>query len=334
MNARAWLIWTVSAALPGLLTRNPLYLLIALLAVAVVRSRGAPARSAFPSVSPRLAGAVVAFPTLFNGLIAHSGDTVLVSLPRALPLIGGPVTLEALVFGFTSGLALLTLLAAFAVFNEAVTPYDLVRLAPRFMYRAGVATSIALTFVPQLADSAREIREAQMVRGHRLRRIGDLPPVVLPLLVDSLERAVQLAEAMESRGFGAVGRGRWGRAERAVVLLGLGGLLLGLFLYSFFAEDRRAGLFVLSAGGLALGGVLWRASRGDRRSRYRTETWSRRGRATLLASSTLILVWLALNLFHSTALVYYPYPQASLPPFDPVLGLSLVLLTAPAFASP
>jgi len=52
---------------------------------------------------------VVTFSTFYNALLTHFGSTVLVTLPRALPLVGGPVTLEAAAFGATRGLALWTL---------------------------------------------------------------------------------------------------------------------------------------------------------------------------------------------------------------------------------
>jgi energy-coupling factor transport system permease protein len=118
----------------------------------------------------------------------------------------------------------MALMLLFATFNLAVNQAQILRLTPAFIYEAGLIVSIALTFFPQLMASAKEIREAQLIRGHRIRRIRDMLPFVMALLTTGLERSFQLAESMESRGFGNV------RAlpkmrdvlYKALVLLGLG----------------------------------------------------------------------------------------------------------------
>ena len=56
----------------------------------------------------------------FTALTAHHGTIVLFRLPATWPIIGGPITLEAMLYGLTGGLALITLLLIFATFNVAV----------------------------------------------------------------------------------------------------------------------------------------------------------------------------------------------------------------------
>jgi hypothetical protein len=72
------------------------------------------------------------------------------------------------------------------------------RATPAFLFHAGVIISIAVTFVPQMVLGAKEIRQAQRIRGHRFRGIRDLLPLILPLLARA-QRAIQLAETMEAR---------------------------------------------------------------------------------------------------------------------------------------
>jgi energy-coupling factor transport system permease protein len=125
------------------------------------------------------------------------------------------VTLESLVYGTTRGLALAAVLLILATFSAAVDPYRLVRAAPRFLHRSAVALSIALTFVPQTLAAQREIREAMALRGHRFRGLRDLVPLFVALVAGGLERSIDLAEAMEARGFGAAARPAVGaRANR------------------------------------------------------------------------------------------------------------------------
>src|SRR5512142_1525892 len=114
----AWLFWVVAAALPPLLTRNPLYLSLSLLASWITytalarRSPGAQPWGSFVRF-----GAMLWLLTIpFTMLTVHFGNLVLFSLPTGWPVIGGPITGEALLFGLSSGLSIVALLLAFAAF--------------------------------------------------------------------------------------------------------------------------------------------------------------------------------------------------------------------------
>ncbi len=69
--------------------------------------------------------------------------------------------------------------------------------------------TIALRFIPTLGEEAEKITSAQAARGADfseggpLRRARALVPVLVPLTVGAFRRADELAEAMESRGYGA-----------------------------------------------------------------------------------------------------------------------------------
>ena len=160
------------------LTRNPLYLGLTLLAVAVVyaalgrRSPLAQSWGAFVRFSVMLW--LLSIP--FTALTSHYGTIVLFRLPAAWPIIGGPITLEAMLYGLTGGLALVTLLLIFAVFNVAVDQARLLRMTPGFIHGAGVVTGIAVAFVPQMVTSWQAIREAQQVRGHKARACATCCP--------------------------------------------------------------------------------------------------------------------------------------------------------------
>jgi energy-coupling factor transport system permease protein len=201
----AWFVWAVAAGVAALLTRNPLYLTLIALAAGVVWTAQRHAAQT-PLVAgrglARLALTALTFSVVLNMLFSHSGRTVLIRLPAVLPYIGGPITLEAAVYGLTTGLAILALLLVALAFNAAVDPAQMLRYLPGFLYSAGLVVSIALTFAPQTKRALDEIREAQQVRGHRPRGLRDLPPLVVPLVTTGLENAIGLAEAMAARGFG------------------------------------------------------------------------------------------------------------------------------------
>jgi energy-coupling factor transport system permease protein len=271
---------------------------------------------------------VVAFSTVYNALLTHFGDTVLVTLPRALPLVGGPVTLEAAAFGATRGLALWALFAVVAVLNDVVSPYELVRLTPRFLRSAGLVISIMLAFVPQTIKSLRQVHEAQAIRGHRLRGVRDLTALLVPLMTDSLEKAVQLAEAMEARGYGQISHS--GAKSEILMAGGLSGVLLGWLIEAYWRNGMGWAIIVAGVMALAVGLRLVTA-RASRTTRYRRQTWSARDTLLVASSVAPLAAIIAVTLLDPQALAFYPYPRVTLPPFDARLGLCLALLSAPAF---
>ncbi|MFQ5613195.1 MAG: energy-coupling factor transporter transmembrane component T [Anaerolineae bacterium] len=347
-HSKAVGLWLVAALTPALLTKNPFYLLIAILAVAATyRSldRSGPAAWGW-GLFLRLGLILVAFSVVFNLLSVRAGatklftlpelrfETTLASQPQTVLQLGGPVSLESLVFGLSSGLALLAVLVSFATFNTLVDHYQLLRSAPRFLYQSAIVMSIAITFVPQMLLAQQEIREAQALRGHRFRGIRDLLPLFITLLAEGLERSITLAESMEARGFG--GGPSAATAPRSLLLKSLIALALavlagGAFARSYFPNKTPGGLAMLAGGGLLVV-VLWLIGRGVQRSRYRRELWRRRD--TLLAGASLITS-LALLVTWATgraALIFYPYPRLAWPPFNPLLGLVIVLIAAPVVA--
>lgn len=212
----AWLLWAGGCTLVVATTRNPLYLALVLLcaggAYRAAKERGATSGMNGThvvrwTVIVRVVTSLIGVSLLFNILTVHTGDRVFIRLPDTLPLvggiIGGPLTVNALVYGVLAALATLTLLLTFAAVNAAVGYADLLRLLPVPLAGLGVTLTVAVGFLPQTFSALMEVREAQAVRGlPPPRGVRDLPPLLLPVLALGLERAVALAEAMAARGFG------------------------------------------------------------------------------------------------------------------------------------
>ncbi|MEJ2281817.1 MAG: energy-coupling factor transporter transmembrane component T, partial [Candidatus Bathyarchaeota archaeon] len=76
-------------------------------------------------------------------------------------------------------------------------------------YEFCFAFTTAVRFVPVLADEAQTIMDAQkargleLERGNFLKRVRNYIPILIPLIVNAIRRSLELAEAMESRAWGA-----------------------------------------------------------------------------------------------------------------------------------
>ena len=105
----------------------------------------------------------------------------------------------------------ITLITSFSIFFLTTSP-DKLSLAldkARIPFEFNFAFITAIRFVPVLADEAQSIMDAQrsrgleLDRGNFLARIRNYVPILLPLIINSIRRSLELAEAMESRAFGA-----------------------------------------------------------------------------------------------------------------------------------
>ena len=156
----------------------------------------------------------------------------------------------------------------------------------------------------------------------------------MPLLVTALERAMQLAESMEARGFGGQvvpASSRQRTLNQLALLFGLGALGAGFAGIGFWPEQRLlAG--ALLAGGLALlVWSFWDQGRRVRRSRYHRWVWARPDRVIAAASLLSLTIWVGGLLVPRRGHLLLPVPALhAVADFQPVLGMALVLLAVPA----
>ncbi len=322
MNAFVWLAWAACATLAVAVTRNPLYLSLALVAVtstylAVDRLR--PLGHA-PSRLPLRAGVAIAFTSvLFNALTAHVGDQVLGRLPPNWPIIGGPITLNAVLYGLLTATVLFTLLLVVAVLDGGLDRAQALRLLPSAFSNAAVAVAIGLTAFPFAVRAIREIREAQQVRGLSGSPLLRARSIVVPVLHRALEHAFAVAETLESRAYGTETPSR----SRGLLVATLGGvfaLTLGVI-----GGDRR-----VAASGLLIAIVaLTPATRGILNGLRRLR-WTRAEIITLAMTLAGATLWLSALAFAPAELSYSTYPRLAWPPFDTLIGLGYLSLVAPA----
>ncbi len=124
---------------------------------------------------------------------------------------GGNLTWDLVEYSLSLTMRFIVLVTSFSVFFITTSP-DKLSLAlekANIPYEFNFAFITAIRFVPVLADEAQTIMDAQKSRGLELdkgnfvTRIKNYIPILLPLIINSIRRSLELAEAMESRAFGA-----------------------------------------------------------------------------------------------------------------------------------
>jgi energy-coupling factor transport system permease protein len=163
--------------------------------------------------------------------VATIGWHVLWSGPT-VPVLGRlDVTREELHVALFQGLRLTAVALAFAAY-ALLLDHDRLVQAVGFARRSVLAIALATRLVPTLERDAAGLVESLRGRGVEVSGVRGRARLVSPLLAGSLERALNLAEAMEARGYGRPGATRsprpsWGGRERLALALGALAVVLG-----------------------------------------------------------------------------------------------------------
>jgi energy-coupling factor transport system permease protein len=154
---------------------------------------------------------------LLSPLLQSTGSHVLWSGP-IVPVLGSiDVTAEELRIAALQALRLASVGLAFACFALLVD-HDRLLAAAGAVRRFALAVGLAPRLLPTLERDAAGLVEALRGRGVAVRGARGYATLLSPLLAGSLERGLNLAEAMEARGFGRPGRTRlpappWGALD-------------------------------------------------------------------------------------------------------------------------
>jgi energy-coupling factor transport system permease protein len=220
VNPRAWAAWSAASLVVVLTSTNPVYRALVLL-VALNILVGL--RRADAALRPLLLAACIAgvLAAVLNMLLSHTGDHVLITLPEAIPGIGGPITVESVVYGIDVALGIAAAVLSVAPLSRVLHPHDLLDAFPKALQRTAALTGSAINLVPAVARNAVAISEAQRMRGGAGTRLRDWHAVAAPVVLSALDDSMQLAEAMEARGFGSGPRTRYATAplDRAACLV-------------------------------------------------------------------------------------------------------------------
>ncbi len=140
---------------------------------------------------------------IINALLTRDGLTVILRLGD-LPVLGHTdVTLEATVYGGILGLRAIALILCGALYTAAIDPDDVLRLFRRVSFRSALTATLATRMVPVLLRDSQRLADAQRCRpGAAPSRLALMRAVSSGVL----DRALDVAAALEVRGYGAARR--------------------------------------------------------------------------------------------------------------------------------
>lgn len=341
LHPGAWWLWALGLATAASRTTNPLLLalVVAVAGYVVVARRSPTPWAGAYGVFLRLGLVIVVIRVVMGALFGVSqGTTVLFTLPE-LPLpgwfsgvrLGGPVTAEMIVAALYDGLRLAAVIICVGAANALVTPTRLLRCVPAALYEVGVAVVVALTLAPQLISSAGRVREARRLRGRAERGFKALRGIAVPVLAGALEHSLELAAAMDSRGYGrrATVHPAVRRTAAALTLAGLLGVCAGLYGLLDAGSPPLLGLPLLGLGLVLAGAGTVSAGRMVQRTRYRPDPWALAEWVTVAAGATAAATAIIVGVMDPEALIAPVVPLAwPTLPVVPALGILVGLIPA------
>lgn len=150
---------------------------------------------------------MVLFTAFINPAFSHEGVTRLLYFPT-----GNPLTLESILYGFSAGLMLETVLLWFLNFNRVISSDKFVYLFGRIIPALSLVLSMILRFIPKFKIQMKAVTDAQRCIGRDLsngslwNRTKTAVTVLSILITWALENAIESADSMKSRGYGLKGR--------------------------------------------------------------------------------------------------------------------------------
>ena len=188
-----------------------------------------------------------------NPAFNHEGKTMLLYFPN-----GNPLTLESILYGFSAGAMIITLIMWFSSFSRVMTTDKFIYLFGKVIPALSLVLSMSLRFVPKFKSQMMTVTDAQRSIGRDVSngsiwgRTKTAIHIFSIMITWSLENAIETADSMKSRGYGLKGRTAFSiysfqeRDKYALIWLSFCGLflvagtILDAFGFRYFPDIRYA----------------------------------------------------------------------------------------------
>ena len=146
--------------------------------------------------------------TIINPLFMHNGVTVL------FVLNDNPITLEAMLFGLTSGTMIAAILMWFASFNQIMTSDKLLYIFGSVSPKVALILSMTFRYIPLYRQQITKTNNAQKAMGlykedNLIDKLRGGIRVFSVMVTWALENGVITADSMTARGYGIGKRSRF-----------------------------------------------------------------------------------------------------------------------------
>lgn len=340
-HSLAWLAWALAAVAALQLAPSALYVaVVVLVALLVVEVHGRSSRLARTFPFFMTLGAVFGLVRVtIAALTTHGAGRVIFTLPSAtVPrllggfTVGGSVELEVILRAASEAFTIIAMIAVFGAWNAVVAHDEILQAVPRAFHEIGLIVSVALAFVPSTLTSVRATRDADRARtGGVIVRRGRLVRLVVPVLERGMERAVSLAESMDSRGFGHLPPGPTEAASAWFALAAL--ISLGAAFAALIGRSSATANVLGVVGATCTVAAVVLASQSSRRVRYRPRRMARADWAMAAVAALAPIAVGVVALAGDRTLTWEP-GGLQVPGFNPVVALALLALAAPAAFPP
>lgn len=175
---------------------------------------------------------------IVNPLVNQQGDTILFYYTQSRY-----VSLEAAIYGLLMGFMLSSVLLWFSCYNKIMTSDKFVFLFGKLMPAVSLIFSMVMRFVPNYKMQIKKISDGQKCIGRDVsngsvrEKVRHGIKIVSVMFTWALENAIDSADSMRCRGYGAAARSTFS-------------------IYRFDRRDLVSGLVLLLAAGIVLAGAV------------------------------------------------------------------------------
>lgn len=142
------------------------------------------------------------FIIIFNGLVNHQGMTTLFYM-----FYGNPITLESLLYGFSAGGMIISVICWFSCYMKIVTSDKFIYLFSKISKKLSLFFSMILRFVPLLLTRLKEVYGIQkLMCSNKKEKIQVVFNSFFITTSWAIENSITTSDSMKARGYELKGR--------------------------------------------------------------------------------------------------------------------------------
>lgn len=261
-NPIAVTVYFLSVTIIAMFSMNPMMLAISIVGSLICYSAiNGTGHSGFHLISLGIFFATA----MINPLVSHNGVTVL------FVMNDNPVTLEALLYGISAAVMIVSVMYWFGIYSYIMTSDKLLYIFGALSPKLALMLSMSLRYVPLLSRQAKKVNSAQKAMGlYKEDNLWDSfrggIRVFSVMVTWALENGIVTADSMTARGYGAARRSQY-RLYRFhsgdILLITASAVLFAVTIYGtfnmsfeFYPEIKYTSLGVRELSGLCAYGAL------------------------------------------------------------------------------